>query len=234
MTGPVGSQVLMTAEKVSKTFRLGTAQVHALRQVSLEVSAGEMLCLTGRSGSGKTTLLNILGLIEDADEGRLSWKGRDVLTLSDAEKADLRARTLGFVFQTFNLIPVLTAWENVEYPMLLVGADAAKRKARVEELLLAVGLQAHSRHRPDELSGGQRQRVAIARALANRPPVVLADELTSALDRNTSIEIMELIRDLNRGSGTTFVFSSHDELVTRYCGRVVSLSDGILAPPEAP
>ena len=154
------------------------------------------------------------------------FEGSDLGLLKERAKADFRAHKLGFVFQTFNLIPVLDAFENIEYPMILAGVGAQERRKRIGELLEAVGLTRFAKHKPDELSGGQRQRVAIARALANKPPIILADELTSALDRTTSIEIMKLISDLNRDSGTTFVFSSHDEIVAEYSTRIIQLQDG--------
>lgn len=223
---PAMTDSVLSVAGVGKTFRMGTSVVPALVDVSLSIGAGERVCLMGRSGSGKTTLLNILGLIEDADTGTVLFQGSDARLLGEAPRAAFRARQLGFVFQTFNLIPVLTAWENVEYPMLLTGTPKRDREARIGELLEAVGIARFASHRPDELSGGQRQRVAIARALANRPPIILADELTSALDRTTSVEIMELIVELNSGSGTTFVFSSHDDIVAEHSTRVVELSDG--------
>jgi|ERR1035437_9049021 putative ABC transport system ATP-binding protein len=221
-------EILISVRNVGKSFQLGSTRVQALRDISVDVVCGERLCLMGRSGSGKTTLLNIMGLIEDYEHGAVQFLGRDIVGFSEREKADFRARTLGFVFQNFNLIPVLNSRENIEYPMLLVGASAADRNRRSDELLEAVGLKDHAKHRPDELSGGQRQRVAIARALANRPSIILADELTSALDRTTSTEIMELIQDLNTRSKTTFVFSSHDEIVAAYSTRVVHISDGVV------
>lgn len=219
---------------VAKAYAMGRSRIQALQRIDLQVAKGETVCLMGRSGSGKTTLLNILGLIEPPDAGEVHLLGRAVHSLSERQKSDLRARHMGYVFQTFNLIPVLSAWENVEYPMLLVGTPPSKRKARVASLLEAVGLLGHRDHRPDELSGGQRQRVALARALANNPALVLADELTSALDRTTSIEIMNLIGDLNRRNGTTFLFSSHDEIVAEHSSRVISISDGLVAAKEEP
>jgi putative ABC transport system ATP-binding protein len=226
MTDPSQSTQVLSVMGVGKSFRMGASLVPALVDVSLSIGAGERVCLMGRSGSGKTTLLNILGLIEDADVGEVRFQGQDVRALGEGARAAFRARQLGFVFQTFNLIPVLTARENVEYPMLLTGVPKRERSARIDELLESVGIAKFASHRPDELSGGQRQRVAIARALANRPAIVLADELTSALDLTTSVEIMELIVELNRVSRTTFVFSSHDPVVADHSTRVVDLSDG--------
>jgi len=212
---------------VSKTYRLGKVTVTALDGVSLAVKAGEFLAVAGPSGSGKTTLLNLIGCLDTPTSGEVAIDGEAISGLSPGRRADLRARKLGFVFQTFNLIPVLTAWENVEYPLLLqrCRGDVA---ARVRAALEHVGLADRARHRPPELSGGQQQRVAIARALVTEPALVLADEPTANLDSRTGHEIIELMRRLNRERGTTFVFSTHDPRIVNVADRVLEISDGRL------
>jgi putative ABC transport system ATP-binding protein len=212
---------------VSKTYRLGKLTVTALAGVSLRVAAGEFLAVAGPSGSGKTTLLNLIGCLDTPTSGEVEIDGERVSALSPGRRADLRARKLGFIFQTFNLIPVLTAWENVEYPLLVHrrgGDDAARVRAALEQ----VGLGDRARHRPMELSGGQQQRVAIARTLVGEPALVLADEPTANLDSRTGHEIVELMRRLNRERGTTFVFSTHDPRVMQAADRVLEISDGRL------
>ena len=212
---------------VSKTYRLGRLSVEALSHVSLSVAAGEFMAIAGPSGSGKTTLLNLIGCLDTPTSGDIAIDGEAVGALSPGRRADLRARKLGFVFQTFNLIPVLTAYENVEYPLLIHrrGGDTA---ARVRAALAQVGLGDRARHRPPELSGGQQQRVAIARALVADPALVLADEPTANLDSATGNDIIELMRRLNRERGTTFVFSTHDPRIMKAADRVVEISDGRL------
>ena len=212
---------------VSKTYRLGKVTVTALAGVSLAVKAGEFLAVAGPSGSGKTTLLNLIGCLDTPTSGEVAIDGQAINGLSPGRRADLRARKLGFVFQTFNLIPVLTAWENVEYPLLLQ-RDRGDVAARVRAALEHVGLADRARHRPPELSGGQQQRVAIARALVTDPALVLADEPTANLDSRTGHEIVELMRRLNRERGTTFVFSTHDPRIVNAADRVLEISDGRL------
>ena len=222
---------VVTVQDVSKTYRLGKLNVTALAGVSLTVAAGEFLAVAGPSGSGKTTLLNHIGCLDTPSAGEIANDGEPVTRLSAGRRADLRARKLGFVFQTFNLIPVLTAWENVEYPLLIHrrGGDVA---ARVKRALEQVGLAERARHRPAELSGGQQQRVAIARALVGEPALVLADEPTANLDSRTGHEIVELMRSLNRERGTTFVFSTHDPRIMKAADRVLAMSDGRLHPAQ--
>jgi putative ABC transport system ATP-binding protein len=219
----------VTVRDVSKTYRLGKVTVTALDGVSLAVKAGEFLAVAGPSGSGKTTLLNLIGCLDTPTSGEVMIDGEAIGGLSAGRRADLRARKLGFVFQTFNLIPVLTAWENVEYPLLLQRrrGDVADR---VRAALEHVGLADRARHRPPELSGGQQQRVAIARALVTEPALVLADEPTANLDSRTGHEIVELMRRLNRERGTTFVFSTHDPRIVNAADRVLEISDGRLQP----
>jgi putative ABC transport system ATP-binding protein len=217
---------LVAAKDVTKTYRLGTQTVVALAGVSLAVEAGEFMAVAGPSGSGKTTLLNLIGCLDTPTSGEIEVDGERMTGLSAGRRADLRARKLGFIFQTFNLIPVLTAWENVEYPLLLT-----KRRTdgtRVQTALEQVGLGDRARHRPNELSGGQQQRVAIARALVTDPALVLADEPTANLDSKTGHEIIELMRRLNRERRTTFVFSTHDPRIMNAADRVVEIRDGRL------
>ena len=205
-----------------------------MSDVSLAIRPGEFVALQGPSGSGKTTLLNLLGLLDAPDAGQLRVEGRDGEGLSENEKSDLRRDRFGFVFQTFNLIPVLSAEENVAYPMVLAGADADERRAaRASELLASVGLDGKAAVRPDLLSGGQRQRVAIARALANRPAVVFADEPTANLDSHTAEEILDLMRAINERSGVAFLFATHDPRVVARARRIVTLHDGAIAEDVA-
>jgi putative ABC transport system ATP-binding protein len=221
-TGPT----LLSARSVSRSYRLGAALVPAIRDVSLEIRPGEFVAIQGPSGSGKTTLLNLLGLLDAPDSGEIRVEEREAAQLSENARSDLRRDRFGFVFQTFNLIPVLSAEENVAYPVGLAGKSAAERADRARELLEAVGLRDKAHVRPDLLSGGQRQRVAIARALANRPAVVFADEPTANLDSKTADEILDLMRALNEESGVAFLFATHDPRVVARARRVVSLHDG--------
>jgi putative ABC transport system ATP-binding protein len=193
--------------------------------VSLAVEPGEFMAVAGPSGSGKSTLLNLVGCLDHPTSGRVLVGGKDVAALGDDALSDLRARTIGFIFQTFNLIPVLSALENVEFPLLFRGG-AHRGRARALEALQAVGLRDFAHHRPDELSGGQRQRVAVARALVTDPALVLADEPTANLDSHTGEAIIDLMLDINRRAGTTFIFSTHDPKVMAHAQRVVRLEDG--------
>jgi putative ABC transport system ATP-binding protein len=210
---------------VTKEYDLGRIKVPALRGVSLAVEPGEFMAVAGPSGSGKSTLLNILGCLDHATSGRVLVGGQDVAALGDDALSDLRARTIGFIFQTFNLIPVLSALENVEFPLLFRGGAHGGPK-RALEALEAVGLKDFAHHRPDELSGGQRQRVAVARALVTEPAIVLADEPTANLDSETGETIIDLMLAINRRAGTTFIFSTHDPKVMAHAQRVVRLHDG--------
>jgi putative ABC transport system ATP-binding protein len=214
---------------VGKAYRLGRATVGALRQVVLEVEPGQLVALCGPSGSGKTTLLNIMGGLDRPTTGRVLLMNHDVRRLSDARLADLRNRLIGFVFQTVNLVPVLTAYENVEFPLRIQGMGRRDRAHRVHAMLGRMGLETHARHRPDELSGGQRQRVAVARALVTAPKLVLADEPTANLDSETGRAVLGLMRQMNRDYGVTVVFSTHDREVVHYADRVISLRDGLAA-----
>ncbi|WP_324781200.1 ABC transporter ATP-binding protein [Thiobacillus sedimenti] len=213
--------------RAGKEYVLGKQTVVALQDVSLTVSRGEFMALAGPSGSGKSTLLNLIGCIDTPSTGTIRIKGQDVSGRTADELADLRLNTLGFVFQTFNLLPVLSAWENVEFPLQQQrGVDKNTRQERVAHYLKVVGLERFAHHRPNELSGGQRQRVAIARALATHPGIVLADEPTANLDHRTGESILQLMKDLNREEGTTFIFSTHDRRVMEMADRVIELADG--------
>jgi putative ABC transport system ATP-binding protein len=225
--------VVVRIEKVSKFYKLGDQQVQALKNIDLIVSEGDLLAIAGPSGSGKSTLLNIIGCIDSPSNGQISIAGKPVSGQTPAQLADLRATTIGFIFQTFNLLPVLSAEENVEYP-LLQRKDVTKneRRERVRHFLNIVGLEKFARHRPNQLSGGQRQRVAIARALATRPKIVLADEPTANLDQKTGASILELMRLVNRIQKTTFIFSTHDQAVMRLAHRVVHIQDGEIVREE--
>jgi putative ABC transport system ATP-binding protein len=228
------AEALIRLEDVHRTYRLGEAEVPALRGVDLELRAGEFTALVGPSGSGKSTLLNLVGCIDAPDRGRVLLEGVDVATLGDDARSRLRNRKIGFIFQSFNLVPVLDVRENVELP-LLVHADlaATERRARVERAIADVGLADFARHPPDKLSGGQRQRVAIARALVTEPALVLADEPTANLDSETARRIVDLMVDLNGRRGVTFLFSTHDEKLMARVGRHVHIRDGRLEPGAA-
>jgi len=214
---------------VRKTYRTDHLEVAAVRGISLEIEPAAFLSIAGPSGSGKTTLLNLLGALDTPTSGTIAVGDRTTAGLTARELADFRNAHLGFVFQTFNLIPVLTARENVELPLQLRGvADRAERRSRVEAILRDVGLAEMMDRRPNEMSGGQQQRVAIARALVKGPTLVLADEPTANLDTATAHEIMDLMREMNARAGTTFVFSTHDPLVMDHATRIVRLRDGLV------
>lgn len=216
----------ISAKGVSKNYRLGKFDVAALTDVSLRVAHGEFMAIAGSSGSGKTTLLNLLGCLDRPTLGDVFVGGVPAASLSNTSLAHLRAVKIGFIFQNFNLVPTLSALENVEYPLLILGTPGRTRRARAKEMLERVGLGHHLAHRPDALSGGQRQRVAIARAMVKNPQIVLADEPTASLDRTTAEEVMRLMKELNEERGTTFVLSSHDPLVLAKASRVFYLEDG--------
>ncbi len=220
------SEIVVCVEDVTKEYAMGRMVVKALRGVSLEIARGEFLCIAGPSGSGKTTLLNLIGCLDKPTSGRILIEGQDVSKLSSKELAWVRRRRLGFVFQTFNLVPVLTAYENIELPLLLLGIGAAERRRRVYALLEALGISELAYHRPDEMSGGQQQRVSIARALITEPALVLADEPTANLDSETGKAIIDLMHELNKTHGTTFVFSTHDPKVMERASRLVHIRDG--------
>ncbi len=220
-------------EKVSKSYQLGSQLVEALKNIDLTVEEGDFLAIAGPSGSGKSTLLNLIGCIDTPSSGNLVVAGKSVINRTSNDLADLRARAIGFIFQTFNLLPVLSAEENVEYPLLqFKEISKNERRERVRHYLSIVGLEKFARHRPNQLSGGQRQRVAIARALATKPSIVLADEPTANLDQKTGASILELMRLVNRIQKTTFIFSTHDQAVMRMAHRLVHIQDGQIIGEE--
>ncbi len=211
---------------ISKTYKMGQSEVHALQNVSLKIDKGEFLAVAGSSGSGKTTMLNMIGCLDYPDSGKVCVDGADVTLLKPNQLARLRNRKIGFIFQSFNLIPVLNVYENIELPLLLSTKTAKEREKLILKFIDAVGLGEHIHHKPDELSGGQRQRVAIARALTTEPDLVLADEPTANLDSKTGMTIIDLMLELNQHFGTTFIFSTHDSKVLEHASRVVNLEDG--------
>jgi putative ABC transport system ATP-binding protein len=220
---------LLVAKEVTKRYRLGGVEVDALRGVDLTVSAGEFMALAGTSGSGKTTLLNLIGAIDRPTSGEIILDGIPLRLLSSDDLARFRCKKLGFVFQTFNLIPTLSTLENVEYPLVLLGMGKDQRKRLAVEALEQVGLGKKLANRPSELSGGQRQRVAIARAMVKKPRLILADEPTANLDRKTAVEILDLMQKLNQEQQTTFIFSTHDQMILTRAQRVFYLADGAAA-----
>ena len=224
---------IISVRDVTKDYQLGKTIVPALRGVTLDVEKGEFLSIAGPSGSGKTTLLNLIGCVDTPTAGSVEVDGQDTGTLSERQLTDLRLHRIGFIFQSFNLVQVLSVFQNIEFPLLLQGgAGKAERRDRVLGLLEAVGIREYARHRPSELSGGQRQRVAVARALVSRPKLVLADEPTANLDSVTGQNIIDLMRDMNRKDGTTFVFSTHDPKVMAHANAIVRIADGQVAALE--
>jgi len=213
-------------QDVTRVYKIGEVETRALRGVNLTIEKGEFTAIVGPSGSGKTTMLQLMGCLDRPSGGRVHINGRDVTQLNPNKRADLRKETIGFVFQFFALIPGLTAYENVELPLLLAGAKKAERRERVNELLEAVGISDRARHRPDQMSGGEQQRVAIARALATHPVLVLADEPTANMDTENGRQIMEIMVRLNQETSTTFIFATHDPRVVAFARRMVELRDG--------
>jgi len=215
-------------ENVSRTYTVGEIETKALQGVSLEIEQSEFTTLIGPSGSGKTTLLQLIGCLDLPTSGEIYINGQEVSGLNRNERAEMRQNNIGFVFQFFALIPTLSAYENIEMPLLLGGMGPDARKRRVDELLEAVDLVDRGHHRPGQLSGGQQQRVAIARALATNPSLILADEPTANLDTANGRQIMEIMTRLNRETGVTFVFATHDPRVIAYAQRIVTLRDGLI------
>jgi putative ABC transport system ATP-binding protein len=213
-------------QDVTRIYKIGEVETAALRGVNLTIEEGEFIAIVGPSGSGKTTMLQLMGCLDRPTSGRVHINGQDVSRLNANKRADLRKGTIGFVFQFFALIPGLTAYENVELPLLLSGTRKAERRERANELLEAVDLTDRAGHRPDQMSGGEQQRVAIARALATHPVLVLADEPTANLDTENGRQIMEIMRRLNQDTGTTFIFATHDPRVFPFARRVVEVRDG--------
>jgi putative ABC transport system ATP-binding protein len=219
---------LLQIEDLSKSYQQGVAKVHALADINLEICNGEFAALAGPSGSGKTTLLTLIGALDKPTAGRIVLGGEEIGALSRARLAELRLRKIGFIFQDYNLLPVLSAVENVEYVLLLQGVPADERHRRADQVLIELGLDGCQHRRPNQLSGGQQQRVAIARAIVGEPLLVLADEPTANLDSQTGAALMETMLALNRTRGTTFIFSTHDEMVLQYATRTIHLKDGTI------
>ncbi len=224
---------IIELNNVTKNYPLGNTTVHALRGIDLNISKGDLVSIIGPSGSGKTTLLNIIGCIDTPTSGSVKIEQQDISTLSDKKTTDLRLFKIGFIFQTFNLIPVLNVLENVEFPLLLMkkhSKDEIRNKSI--KLLSEVGLQDHINHKPAELSGGQRQRVAIARALITEPSIILADEPTANLDSKTGEQILNIMKEINSKEHTTFIFSTHDHDVLKYAKRIIKIKDGVIDGEE--
>ena len=215
-------------ENVTRNFKTGRVEAQALRGVSLSIESGEFTALVGPSGSGKTTLLQLIGCLDQPTSGVVYVNGKDVSKLNRNQRADMRRGTIGFIFQFFALIPTLTAFENVEMPLLLNGHSASERRERIMQLLEAVDLSDRAHHRPDQLSGGEQQRVAIARALATKPALILADEPTANLDTPNGKQVMEIMTRLNKETSVTFIFATHDPRVIEYARRVITLRDGLI------
>ncbi|MFW9788339.1 MAG: ABC transporter ATP-binding protein [Candidatus Thorarchaeota archaeon] len=230
----MSNKAYIQADDLVKVFRLGSVEVQALRGLSIQVDKGEMVAIVGASGSGKTTLLNILGGITKATAGTTVVAGYDVTNANPTQLVALRREIVGHIFQELNLIPTLTAYENVELPMLAAKADGSTRKARVEELLNIVGLADRMKHKPDELSGGERQRVAIAAAIANDPKVLLCDEPTGDLDTETGAIIVEYLHKVNKEFGKTVLMVTHDPSIARQCDRIYRIRDGQIISVQSP
>jgi putative ABC transport system ATP-binding protein len=228
-------KAIVSVKNAVKNYTLGAVEVPALRGVTLDVVEGDFLAIAGPSGSGKTTLLNLIGCVDTPTSGTVEVAGRDTRQLSERELTSLRLHTIGFIFQSFNLVSVLTVFQNIELPLLLQRElTGPERAQRVTTLLDKVGIREYGTHRPSELSGGQRQRVAIARALVTRPQLVLADEPTANLDSVTGGHILDIMRDLNKSERTTFIFSTHDQRVMSHANAVVRLADGKLVDRVTP
>ena len=224
---------IIHVENVHKSFLMGKEAVQALRGIDLDVMPGEMLCLMGPSGSGKTTLLNIIGGLEEPSRGHVIVKGQNVVAMSEDKLARMRLRTMGFVFQNYNLLANFTALENVEAPMALAGLRGRRRRQQASELLKLVGLDDRAQHYPSELSGGQQQRVAVARALANDPDILIGDEITGDLDSVTGFEVMDIVAHLNQERKTTVVFVTHDPRMAKYASRLIQIRDGKILSDES-
>ena len=217
---------LIEMKEIVKDYRLGQTIVHALKGITLEFDSGEFVAIWGPSGSGKTTLLNLIGAIDEPTSGYLSFNGQELSKLSDDNKSELRNKSIGYIFQGFNLVPVLSALENVMLPLQIRGESSTEAQKRAMDRLEQLGLSEFMKHRPDKLSGGQQQRVAIARALITDPQLIIADEPTANLDTDTAKKIVEIMRDLNKKEGTTFIFSTHDQRLLAQVDRLTRLEDG--------
>jgi putative ABC transport system ATP-binding protein len=219
-------EAVIHLEKIHKTYHMGDIEVHALRGVSLDIRRGEFVAIMGPSGSGKSTMMNIIGCLDRPTKGQYFLDGEDVSTVDKAGLADIRNKHIGFVFQSFNLVPRTSALENVELPMLYAGVASAERLRRAREALAEVGLSDRERNMPNQLSGGQQQRVALARALVNNPSLILADEPTGALDTRTSVEVMEIFQRLNRQRSLTVILVTHEPDIAQYANRIIQFRDG--------
>jgi putative ABC transport system ATP-binding protein len=220
---------VVKVENVTRIYKIGDVETRALNNVSMSIEKGEFTALVGPSGSGKTTLLQLIGCLDQPTGGRILINGKDVSQLDRNQRADMRRGTIGFIFQFFALIPTLSAYENIEMPLLLVKTSPAERRERVTQLLEWVDLSAQAKNRPDQMSGGQQQRVAIARALATNPSMILADEPTANLDTPNGAQVMEIMTRLNHETGVTFIFATHDPRVIHYARRVITLRDGAIS-----
>ena len=225
-TSKKGHDIVLNCKNLKKNYKLGDVIVPALRGLDLEVFRGQMISIMGPSGCGKTTLLNLLGGLDQPSEGTVNLEKRDIATMSDKELTKVRRHKIGFIFQTYNLLPVLTAYENVELPMLIAGIGKKDRQSRANYLLEIVGLKDRKHHKPDELSGGERQRVAIARALANKPAIILCDEPTGDLDSETGDKIVKLLKEVNKTEGQTIIVVTHDQVIADQTEIIYRLKDG--------
>jgi len=219
-------------QHLTRKYGKGIGEVVAINEISLNIEYGEFTAIIGPSGSGKSTLLNLIGGLDKSDSGCVLLAGKDIAKMSGSQMSDFRRDRIGFIFQAYNLIPVLSAEENIEYIMLLQGIPSVKRKERVQEMLFLVGLEGLGHRRPSELSGGQQQRVAVARAMASKPEIILADEPTANLDSKTGMALLDMMRQLNKDQGVTFVFSTHDEMIMKRARRLVHLRDGLVVLDE--
>ncbi len=219
-------------QHLTRKYGKGIGEVVAINEISLNIEYGEFTAIIGPSGSGKSTLLNLIGGLDKSDSGSVLLAGRDIAKMSGSQMSDFRRDRIGFIFQAYNLIPVLSAEENIEYIMLLQGIPSVKRKERVQEMLFLVGLEGLGHRRPSELSGGQQQRVAVARAMASKPEIILADEPTANLDSKTGMALLDMMRQLNEDQSVTFVFSTHDEMIMKRARRLIHLRDGLVALDE--
>ena len=224
--------MVIEIENLTRKYGKGIGEVVAINEISLNIEYGEFTAIIGPSGSGKSTLLNLIGGLDKSDSGCVLLAGKDIAKMSGSQMSDFRRDRIGFIFQAYNLIPVLSATENIEYIMLLQGIPSVKRKERVQEMLFLVGLEGLGHRRPSELSGGQQQRVAVARAMASKPEIILADEPTANLDSKTGMALLDMMRQLNEDQGVTFVFSTHDEMIMKRARRLIHLRDGLVTLDE--